>query len=77
MKFRIEIERDEDGVFIASCPTLPGCRSDGATRDEAVRNMTEAIEAYLESLKKAGDPIPAPIEEAVVEIDVARIDGAA
>lgn len=55
MKYRITIERDEDDAFCASCPALPGCHSQGATREEALRNITEAIEAYLESLRKAGD----------------------
>lgn len=72
MKFRIVIEPDEDGVFIAGCPALPGCRSQGATRDEAKRNIADAIEGYLESLRKHGDPIPPPITEDVVEIDVKK-----
>lgn len=58
MKFRVVIEQDEDGKFIASCPTLPGCWSQGDTRDEARRNVKVARKGYLESLKKHGDPIP-------------------
>jgi predicted RNase H-like HicB family nuclease len=77
MKYRVIIETDEDGRYCASVPALPGCRSDGKTRDDALTNITEAIEAYLESLVKAGAPIPLPVEEAFVDIDVARIDGAA
>jgi antitoxin HicB len=42
MKFRILIEPDEDGVFVAECPTLPGCVSQGKTRDEAVANIRRA-----------------------------------
>ena len=68
MKFRIVIEQDEDGKFVASCPTLPGCWSQGDTRDDARRNIADAIEGYLESLRKNGDPIPAPITEDVVEV---------
>jgi antitoxin HicB len=59
MKFRVVIEQDEDGKFIASCPSLPGCISDGDTREEAQRNIADAMAGYLESLKKHGDPIPA------------------
>lgn len=70
MKFRIVIEQDEDGKFVSSCPTLPGCWSQGGTREEAVTNLTDAIEGYLESLKKHGDPIPPPITEEVVEVKV-------
>ena len=72
MKYRIHIEADDDGGFVASCPSLPGCWSQGDTRDEAVRNITEAIGAYLESLEKAGDPGPPPITEEVVEITLPK-----
>jgi len=68
MKFRVLLYQDEDGVFVAEAPTLPGCISQGATRAEAVRNISEAIAGYLESLKQHGDPIPPPIDEEVVEI---------
>ncbi len=59
MKFRVVIEQDEDGKFVANCPTLPGCVSQGDTRDEAKRNIADAIDGYLESLAKHGDPVPA------------------
>jgi antitoxin HicB len=68
MKFRIEIQQDENGQFVASCPTLPGCWSQGETREQAIKSMTDAIEGYLESLRKHGDPIPAPITEEIIEI---------
>ncbi len=58
MKFRVIIEQDEDGVFVAHCPALPGCISQGATREEAQANIKEAITGYLESLKKHGELIP-------------------
>jgi len=48
MKYRVLIEKDEDGVYVAEVPALPGCISQGATRAEALRNIQEAIEAYLE-----------------------------
>ena len=70
MKFRVVIEQDEDGAFIAQCATLPGCVSQGATRSEALVNIREAIEGYLASLKKHDEPIPPPISEEVVEIPV-------
>lgn len=68
MKFRIVIEQDEDGVFVASCPSLPGCHSQGATRSEAKANIQDAMAGYLEGLKEHGDPIPPSIDEEVVEI---------
>ncbi len=54
MKYRVLIEPDEDGVFVAQCPSLPGCVSEGKTREEAVKNIQEAIEGYIESLKAHG-----------------------
>lgn len=69
MKFRVLIERDEDGVFVATAPALPGCVSDGATREEALNNIREAIILYLESLEAHGDPIPPSISEELVEVE--------
>ena len=70
MKFRVTIEPDEDCVFVAECPALPGCISQGKTRDEAMVNIRDAIQGHLESLKKHGEPIPVPITEAVLEVAV-------
>ena len=68
MKYRVIIEKDEDGMFVAEAPSLPGCISQGKARDEALANIREAIQAYLESLQKHNEPIPPPITEEVVEI---------
>jgi antitoxin HicB len=68
MKYRVNIERDEDGVFIAKVPALPGCISQGATRKEAIANIKDAIEGYVFSLKKHDEPVPPPIEEEVIEV---------
>jgi len=57
-------------MFVAECPSLPGCVSQGKTRDEAMANIRDAIQGYLESLKKHGEPIPSAISEAVVEVTV-------
>ena len=70
MKFRIIIEQDEDGMFVAEVPALPGCISQGATRGESLANIKDAIVGYLESLKKHGDPIPPSIYEEVIEVAV-------
>ena len=58
MKYRVLIEQDEDGVFVAEVPTLPGCISQGETRAEALENIREAIGVYLESLEAHGEPVP-------------------
>lgn len=68
MRYRVLIEQDEDGVFVAEVPSLPGCISQGATRDEALANAREAIAAYVESLEAHGDPVPPPITEEIVEV---------
>ena len=70
MKYRVLIEQDEDGVYVAEVPALPGCISQGQTREGALDNIREAIAAYLESLEAYDDPIPPPITEEVVEVHV-------
>ncbi len=70
MKYRIFIEKDEDGVFVAECPSLPGCISQGQTRAEAVDNIQDAIKGYIESLKKHDEPVPPAIDEEIIEVAV-------
>jgi predicted RNase H-like HicB family nuclease len=70
LKYRVLIEQDEDGIFVAEVPALPGCISQGNTRKEVLRNIQEAITAYLESLKAHNEPIPPSINEEVVEVAV-------
>jgi predicted RNase H-like HicB family nuclease len=48
----------EDGYWVAECPSLPGCVSQGASREEAVINIREAIAGYIEVLKEDGLPVP-------------------
>ncbi len=68
VEYRVLIEPDEDGVYVAEVPLLPGCISQGRTRAEALENIKEAIAAYLESLKAHNEPVPPPISEEVVEV---------
>jgi len=70
MRYRVLIEQDEDGVYVAEVPALPGCISQGRTRTEAISNIKEAIAAYLESLQARGEPIPPSVSEEVVEVDL-------
>jgi len=69
-RFTIVVERDEDGIYIASCPALQGCYSQGDTYEEAVENIRDAIRLHIEARREVGEPIP--IETAIdkVEIDV-------
>ena len=66
MKYRVLIEQDEEGAFVAQVPALPGCVSQGSSREEALINIREAIEGYLESLREHDEPIPPAISEEIV-----------
>jgi predicted RNase H-like HicB family nuclease len=57
MKYCVLIETDEDGVFVTEVPSLPGCISQGATREEALVNIKEAIAVYVESLESHGETV--------------------
>jgi antitoxin HicB len=70
MQFLVTLEKDEDGYTVAECPALPGCLSQGKTRDEALANIKDAIEGYLASLRKHGEPLPSA-EVTSVEVKVA------
>jgi len=48
----------EDGFYVAECPSLPGCISQGRTKEETIVNIKEAIQAYIEALQEDGRPIP-------------------
>ncbi|MGI0062771.1 MAG: type II toxin-antitoxin system HicB family antitoxin [Nitrosotalea sp.] len=67
MKYRVLIQQDEDGMFIAKCPSLLGCISQGKTREEALVNIKDAVSGYLQSLKKHHESVP-HIEEELVEV---------
>ena len=68
MRYRILIVQDEDGIFIAECPSLPGCISQGKTRKMALENIKDAIHGYIKSLKQHNEPIPPSIEEEIIEV---------
>ncbi|MEI8012830.1 MAG: type II toxin-antitoxin system HicB family antitoxin [Candidatus Omnitrophota bacterium] len=70
MFFKIIVEPDEDGIFIAGCPVLPGCISQGKTRAEALANIQDAIAAHWESLKKHNEQTPVSVQEEMVEVNV-------
>ena len=55
---QVVIYPGEDGYWVAECPSLPGCVSQGASREEAVINIREAIAGYIEVLKEDGLPVP-------------------
>ena len=66
MRFWVTLERDEDGVWVAECPAIPGCVSQGATREEALQNVREAIQLCLEVRAEQGMPLT--VETRQVEV---------
>ena len=68
MKFIVTLDRDEDGVWIAECPAVPGCVSQGDTQEEALANIQEAIALCLEVRAERG--LPLTIETKQVEVAV-------
>ena len=69
-KFAITLEEDEDGYIIVSCPTLPGCHSQGRTEEEAITNIREAIRGYITSMRRYGEPVPTIKDVREVEVVV-------
>jgi predicted RNase H-like HicB family nuclease len=57
MRFSVTLDRDEDGVWVVECPSIPGCVSQGQTKQEAVENIKDAISACLEVRAERGMPL--------------------
>ena len=70
-RYTIILEREPDGGFHAYCPTLKGCHSQGDSLDEAIDNIREAIDVYLESVEAHGEPIPQE-DILITPVEVAR-----
>ena len=68
MKILITIYQDEDGVYIAECPAIPGCVSQGATEEEAEANIKRAIEECLEVRAEKGMPLTVEVRELEVNV---------
>ena len=70
MKYTVIIEKGEQGGFVATCPALKGCISQGRTRRQTLKNIKEAIEVYIEALVEDGLPVPQEVGREVVELEV-------
>ncbi len=70
MKFAVTLEQDEDGFIVASVPALPGCHTQGRTKEEAIANIKEAIRGYIASMRRHGESIPSVTEVREVEVAV-------
>lgn len=66
-EYEVFIEAAEEGGFVVSCPVLPGCVSEGETREEALANIKDAIEGYLTVLRQHDQPEPA------IEVEIVKI----
>ena len=66
MKFNVTIDRDEDGIWIVECPSIPGCVSQGQTKEEALENIKDAIAACLQVRAERG--LPLTVETHQVEV---------
>jgi predicted RNase H-like HicB family nuclease len=68
MKLLVTIDRDEDGMVVAECPSIPGCVSQGKTEKEALKNVREAIRMCLEVRAERGMPLSVAVREVEVTV---------
>jgi predicted RNase H-like HicB family nuclease len=68
VKFNVTLDRDEDGVWVVECPSIPGCVSQGKTREQALENIAEAIALCLEVRAERG--LPLTVETRQIEVAV-------
>ncbi len=71
LRYAVVLEQGEDGWIVASVPSLPGCHSQGLTREEALVNIQEAIQGYVTVLEEDGEALPNP------DIDIVMVEVAA
>ncbi|BAZ06170.1 MULTISPECIES: type II toxin-antitoxin system HicB family antitoxin [Nostocales] len=57
MRFSVTLDRDEDGIWVVECPSIPGCVSQGQTKQEALENIKDAIAACLQVRAERGMPL--------------------
>ena len=69
MTFLVTIDRDEDGVLVVECPSIPGCVSQGATEEEALANIRDAIRQCLEVRAERGMPLTVSTREVEVSVE--------
>ena len=66
-EYEVFLEEAEEGGYVVTCPVLPGCVSEGETREEALANIKDAIEGYLTTLRRHGQSAPK------VQVDVVKV----
>ncbi len=72
MDIKVRLEKDEDGTYVAMCPSLPGCISQGKTEKEALKNIKEAIRLHIKCLGEDGIPLfeDKRVKEALIEVRI-------
>ncbi|MFQ5860403.1 MAG: type II toxin-antitoxin system HicB family antitoxin [Dehalococcoidia bacterium] len=70
MKYTVVIEKGQEAGYVVYCPALKGCVSQGRTQEEALRNIKEAAEVYIEALLEDGLPVPTEVGTDTVEVEV-------
>ena len=73
-RFTVVVERDEDGIYISSCPAIKGCYSQGETYEETLKNIGDAIRLHIEDRKEGAEDIEDPRDVILssVEVSVSR-----
>ena len=71
MRYTMLLEREEDGGYVVSVPALPGCNSQGEARAQALANIRETMELYIEDCREAGDPVPTEANKEFIEVEAA------
>ncbi|PYU49595.1 MAG: hypothetical protein DMG48_16310 [Acidobacteria bacterium] len=69
MRYTVILQRESDGGYVAVVPSLPGCVSQGDTREEALKNIEEAAELYIEDVRATGDPLPIEDQRQFIELN--------
>lgn len=70
--FKVILEPDETGGYVVSCPSLPGCYTEGNTVEEALKNIKEAILLCLEDMESQGEEVPDPSRSLVASVVISR-----
>lgn len=71
MRYTVVLEQEPDGGYVVSVPALPGCVSQGDSREDALANIREAIQLYVDDCRAAGDPVPTEAGKEIVEVEAA------
>ena len=73
MRYSVVLERESGGGFVAKVPVLPGCVSQGDSREETLANIREAMQLYIADCREAGDPVPEEDSVEYVELTASAI----